>query len=171
MKTEGSSSSSRKKTSYQSIKNSLRSADGRFCSSPIGNRRKPVKKNKKPENPTHLVEETLLQLISEGTSDAARVSAAKALMNLVKYMNEQNDRTSKRHNDPERDAAIAEARALLAQFAALKLGRSASASVVGMEQQGKVDIALEDGATDSGGQLENMADTGRARLGKDQDRR
>lgn len=91
---------------------------------------RPVTTEVAASEPAEVVEAFLLRLMREGSSDAARVSAAKALMDWVKYMNGENERAA-RSDDKARMEAIHEARRLLAEFAALKFGSAESAGPSG----------------------------------------
>lgn len=92
--------------------------------------------SRKIEDTAQVIEATLLELVNCGSSDTARVSAAKALMDLVKFMNGEKDQSATEREEAEKTAAIAQARTLLAEFAELKLklGSNASAAADGLEQ-------------------------------------
>lgn len=121
-------------TSLKTIRKTLRK--GRAMPIAVSEKEALVKRVRKKNKTTasfETIEATLLELVTEGTSDAARVSAAKALMELVRYMNGE-DNQSTRSDDAERAAAIAEAGRLLSEFAKLKLAQIASATASGVEQ-------------------------------------
>ena len=73
---------------------------------------------------------TLHDLMQASGSDTARIQAAKIL--LERLAPKEDDEARKREAE-EREAALAEARGLLAEFAALRLA--------GLCQQGEVDIS------------------------------
>ena len=73
---------------------------------------------------------TLRDLMQSSESDTARISAAKIL--LERLAPKEDDEAKKREAE-ERDVALAQARGLLAEFAALKLA--------GLREPGKLDPA------------------------------
>jgi hypothetical protein len=62
--------------------------------------------------------ETLQGLMKASESDTARIQAAKI---LLERLAPKKDDEAQKHEAAERDAALTEARGLLAEFAALKL--------------------------------------------------
>jgi hypothetical protein len=74
-----------------------------------------------PSNETLQAEQVLSmlgELMQASESDTARIQAAKILLERIAP---KEDDEAKRNEAVERDAALAEARGLLAEFAALKL--------------------------------------------------
>ena len=61
---------------------------------------------------------TLSELMQGSESDTARIQAAKI---LLQRLAPKEDDEAKKHEAEERDVALAQARGLLAEFAALKL--------------------------------------------------
>jgi len=76
------------------------------------------------------VKRVLMQLMSESQSDAVRVAAAKALMDKINKQQEEGGDDVQHDEATERSAAVAEARELLAELAALKSARASRKGTV-----------------------------------------
>jgi hypothetical protein len=105
----------------------------------------PFKKSSTPMTPSEPLQAdqvlaTLHELMQASASDTARIQAAKIL--LERLAPKEDDEATKRAAE-ERDIALAEARGLLAEFAALKLAM--------LRQPGAVDQASEAPADNPGG--------------------
>jgi hypothetical protein len=99
---------------------------------------------------------TLSDVLLSSDSDTARIAAAKV---LLERLSPKEDDEAKKHEADERDAALAQARGLLAEFAALKLAV--------FRQQGELDSAGPPATDHAAGQLADMADHGGQGLGQD----
>jgi hypothetical protein len=98
----------------------------------------PISGEDKLKRATALIEKNLTTLMESGESESSRVAAARALMDLVKYMNGENDK-ARQSDDKARMEAIRDARSLLAEFAALKFGSATDAGVAGADRPAEVD--------------------------------
>lgn len=110
-----------------------------------------------------LAEEALAALqfaMQASDSDTARIQAAKILLDRIAP--KKNDEEQK-HEADERDAALAEARGLLAEFAALKFAI--------LRQSRALAQAGEAGTNHPAGELEDLADPCGPRLGQNEDGR
>ena len=76
---------------------------------------------------------TLRAVMESSESDSARIQAAKLL--LERFMPKEDDDEVKKQEAEERDAALAEAHGLLAEFAVAKLAGLRKAD--GVDQRGK----------------------------------
>ncbi len=100
----------------------------------------------------------LHELMLSGSSEPSRIAAAKILLERIAPKNDEEER--QREAD-ERNAALAEARGLLAEFAALRLAD--------VQQPRALDPASKAATTDSDGRLAGVAGAGGTRLGQDTD--
>lgn len=84
--------------------------------------------------------QTLREIMLAAESETARLNAAKA---LLERLAPKEDEESRKREAEEREAALAEARGFLAEFAALKLA--------GLHEPSAVDQPGEASATDAAG--------------------
>ena len=103
---------------------------------------------------------TLMELMVASASDQVRVAAAKIVLAHALEMEEQRMRKPKHNNDVERRAAIDAIARLLDELAVAKAVGAAGAA--GMAADGAA------GADHAAGAVAGVADSGRARLGEDQ---
>lgn len=89
----------------------------------------PLKKKAQGKTPTprqieRQIKLVLTQLLKDSDSDTIKIAAAKALMEKITKKPE-DDKEAKAHEHEEHTAALAEARALLAELAAARTGGDA----------------------------------------------
>lgn len=128
------------------------------------NKKIPARRGRPPQIKTirARVQAVLLELMAESESDAVRVSAAKTLLDKLKLYEKDDDTKEGSKASNGRESAVKEAAILLEQLAAAKSGGFSLSVAVDQDSAG--------GAADAAGELADLADHGRARLGENADR-